>query len=135
VRWILLLAIVGCAASPAPKPVAAPVAAEPPREADPPRPEREPVPAPPAAAIRAMVKLHAAELSACYEKWSAKDAPRVMFRFTIGSDGRVIRSQATGAQGGFENCIADTYRGFVLDPPPAGTLTVSYPWSFATGGS
>lgn len=87
------------------------------------------------AAIRAMIKRQRDAISACYMKWSPDALPRVVIRITIGPDGRVLSSQASGAQAGLENCIVELYRGDVLDPPPGGTITVTYPLNFDTAGS
>jgi hypothetical protein len=158
---ILALVLAGCGAAPAPPPViaqsspptdaavdAAPDAQVPAIEAvsvvgpssTPGRTPRIPTsPMSPAdldkAMIRTMVKRHIAAIAACYEKWSPDALPRVVVKFTIGADGRVLSSQASGAQAGLENCIAALYKGFVFDPPAGGgTLTVTYPLNFDTAG-
>ena len=87
------------------------------------------------AAIRRMVKQQLPAIVACYEKWSPGAVPKVVVRFTIGPDGRVVSSQASGAQAELENCIAKLYQGFVFDPPAGGgSVTVTYPLIIDTAG-
>ena len=87
------------------------------------------------AGIRKMVKQHLRAIMECYETWSPDAIPSVVVRFTIGPDGRVKTSTASGAQAGLENCIATIYKGMVFPPPSGGgTLTVTYPLTFQTAG-
>jgi hypothetical protein len=87
------------------------------------------------AAIRKGVRQHLRAIMDCYEKWSKDAIPTVVVRFTIGPDGKVKSSTATGAQADLENCIATIYRGMVFPPPSGGgTLTVTYPLTFDTDG-
>ncbi len=163
---ILALVLAGCGATPAPPPPLVGVAAAPSGSSEAPAPPDAPVadiesssivvPSPTpgrtprvptssvalsprdqnAAAIRSMVKRHLSAIVVCYETWSPNALPKVVVRFTIGPDGRVQSSQASGAQAGLENCIAKIYGSFVFPPPAGGgTVTVTYPLNFDTAGN
>jgi hypothetical protein len=136
-RVLVVVAMLGCGASPRPRPAQRPAPAAPDQEPPAPPPStwleldeplahHEPSPAiDQRAQMRPFLKQHAAAISACVPT----EPMRVVIRFTVGPDGHVQRSTATGEQRHLEECIADALAGVVFPrPADGGMLIVSFPW-------
>jgi hypothetical protein len=159
VRWVLVLALVGCprrpnvdpppiepaSARPIEPPLVAvsPPASTPVETVDGPTstPGRHPtIPRGPSTtklnpmAIRRVIKAQMAPIVECYQRLSPADRRRLIVRFTIGPTGEVLSSKASGAQAKLENCIAAAFDGITFEKPAdGGTLTVTYPLHFRPG--
>lgn len=81
--------------------------------------------------VRHVIKGHFQELLACFALTSPSDLPRVEVQFTIGPDGKVQSSSASGARATVDVCIADAFKRFEFPKPASGgSLDVTYPLHF-----
>jgi len=84
--------------------------------------------------VRTAIRQTMKPIVACYERLSPANRKRVVIKFTIGPDGTVLSSRASGAQGELENCIARAFADTTFEKPvDGGTLTVTYPLNFRPG--
>jgi hypothetical protein len=87
------------------------------------------------AIIRRYVKRNIQKIQYCYEKeLLAKPtlAGTVTVDFTIGSDGKVVKSKGAGIPV-VADCVAHVIQGIEFPKPKSPTVTVTYPLIFATG--
>lgn len=89
------------------------------------------------AVIRRVIQGHIGAVKQCYEEQLKKNkdlAGKVMVRFTIGTDGKVldstIQESSLNSPAG-EKCIADAVRGWEFPKPSGGKVVVSYPFVLA----
>ncbi len=89
------------------------------------------------AIIRRYIKRHVNELSYCYEK-QLQTKPTlsgtVSAQFTIGSDGNVSASTASGVDPEVARCFADLIHTIEFPRPKSGTVVVSYPFTVQPAG-
>jgi TonB family protein len=87
--------------------------------------------------VRGVVKKHLPEVKACYERELAEKPElegRVVVRFTIGGEGRVVAAVLETSTLGTpraENCMVAAVRGWEFPKPASGEAVVSYPFAFA----
>ena len=87
--------------------------------------------------VAKVVREHMPEVKTCYER-ELPERPelkgRVVVKFTIGTDGKVIASaleQSTLGVPRAENCIVQAIKGWDFPRPADGEAEVSYPFVFA----
>jgi outer membrane biosynthesis protein TonB len=85
-------------------------------------------------AVRKAIRQTMKPIVGCYERLSPANRRRVVIKFTIGPDGTVQSSKASGPQGELENCIAEAFANTKFEKPvDGGTLTITYPLNFRPG--
>ncbi len=88
------------------------------------------------ATIRKAIKQHITQLASCYEKVTEPNLSNgIMATFTIGTDGKVIASTATGGDRVVADCVAGVIKGIAFPAPTGGVVNVSYPFNFGTAGT
>lgn len=91
-----------------------------------------------AGSIRMVVKTHAAQVGACYERAFKFDAPshaaRVEIGFTVdakGVPGKVRTVSNTSGSDALANCLAQRVGGWRFPRPPGGDFEAVYPFTFS----
>ncbi len=86
------------------------------------------------AIIRRYIKRNIQKLTYCYEKEllvTAKLTGTVTAKFTIGVDGLVVSSTASGLTANVDGCVANVIRAIEFPKPKGGgVVNVSYPFTF-----
>lgn len=89
--------------------------------------------------IRRIVRQSFGRLRRCYELGLSRDpslSGRVVVRFVIASDGRVLGAQAAGGDlrdSAVTACVAAAIAALTFPQPEGGIVTVSYPFMFSPG--
>ncbi len=90
--------------------------------------------------IRRIVRAHANEVRACYEKGLSRDpnlSGRVSVRFVIGAKGKVSEAEvdtSTLKDGAVAKCVAKAVESWKFPKPPGGgDVTIRYPFVFNPG--
>ena len=91
-----------------------------------------------AGSIRMVVRAHAAQVSACYERAFKTDAPahsaRVEVGFTVDKGGMPTKVRAVSNNSGSDalaNCLAQRVAGWRFPRPPGGDFDAVYPFTFS----
>jgi hypothetical protein len=90
------------------------------------------------ATVRRYIKRNIQKIQYCYEQ-QLLNKPRlagtVQARFTIGDDGKVVSSTASGVDAAVASCVADLIRNIEFPKPKTGgVVQVNYPLMFHLGG-
>ncbi|HEU0037087.1 MAG TPA: AgmX/PglI C-terminal domain-containing protein [Kofleriaceae bacterium] len=84
-------------------------------------------------AVKRVVRENLDKLQYCYEKTLLANpgiAGSVIVKFTIAIEGSVSDVTATGVHPEVEACVVDKFRTFKFPRPQAGTVEVTYPFTF-----
>jgi outer membrane biosynthesis protein TonB len=88
--------------------------------------------------IRRGIKRVIQKIEDCYDKQLLVDSSlegTVRATFTIGADGKVTQSSATGVNDAVATCVASVISTVEFDTPTTGTSTVKYPFVFRALGT
>jgi TonB family protein len=89
--------------------------------------------------IRRIIRSHIASIKRCYERQLLVDpglAGKVVARFTIGANGDVVASSASGLHPNVDSCVTRVIRRMRFPKPKGGgVVKVSYPFIFRGSGT